>query len=122
MSDWNVPPPPRPPGRPGRPIRGGRIAAGIGIALAAHLATLVLLIVGLLLGNEDLAAGPGLVALLIGQFVVFVAALVVGIVRTVQQDGGVGIGILIGWAVGLLVVPVAGFGLCVWAISGMGSA
>jgi len=121
MTDWNVPPPPPPPRGPSRPIRGRRIAAGIGIALAAHLATLLLLLIGLLFRNGDFAAGPGLIALLVGQALVFVGCLVMGIVLTVRQDGGVGVGLLIGWAVGLLVVPVAGFGLCVWAISGSGS-
>jgi hypothetical protein len=95
--------------------------AGIGIALAAHLATLVLLLIGLLFRDGDFAAGPGLVALLIGQLVVFVGCLVVGIVLIARQDGGIGVGLLIGWAIGLLIAPVAGFGICIWAFSGAGS-
>jgi hypothetical protein len=102
------------------PIRGGRVAAGIGIALAAHLATLLVLVLGLLVDNDDVA-GAGVLTLLVGQFIAFVVCLTVGIVRTVRQDGGVGVGLLIGWAVGLLIVPVAGFGLCVWALSGAGT-
>jgi hypothetical protein len=118
MTDWNVPPPPR---RPSEPIRGRRVAAGIGIALAAHAATLLLLLAGLLFRDEDFAVGPGLIALLVGQLAVFLGCLTVGIVRTVRQDGGVGVGLLIGWAIGLLVAPVAGFGICVWAFSTAGS-
>jgi len=118
MTDWNVPPPPR---RASEPIRGRRVAAGIGIALAAHAATLLLLLGGLLFRDEDFAAGPGLIALLVGQLAVFVGCLTVGIVLTVRQDGGVGVGLLIGWAIGLLVAPVAGFGICVWAFSAAGS-
>ena len=34
--------------------------------------------------------------------------LVVGIVRTVKRDGGLGVGLLIGWAAGL-VISFAGF-------------
>jgi len=117
MTNWTVPPPPRP---PGRPIRARRVWAGIGIALAAHLATLLLLFVGLVVDEPDFAAGPGLVALLIGQLLVFLGCLVVGVVLTARQDGGVGVGLLIGWAVGLLIAPVAGFGICVWAFSGAG--
>jgi hypothetical protein len=114
MTDWNVP---RPPGGQSAPIRGRRIVAGIGIALAAHLATLTLLLGGLLLRDEDFAVGPGLIALLVGQLLVFIGCLTVGIVLIVRQDGGIGVGILIGWAVGVLILPVAGFGLCAWAMS-----
>ncbi|HWG99055.1 MAG TPA: hypothetical protein VNV66_06960 [Pilimelia sp.] len=113
---WDVPPP------PGRPtaVRGGRITAGIGIALGAHLLTISVLLLGLLLQDPDLAGEVGLPVMLIGQAVVFLACLTVGIILTARQDGGVGIGLLIGWAVGVVAAPVVGFGVCVWAISRSG--
>jgi hypothetical protein len=41
-----------------------------------------------------------------------------GIVLLSRRGGyrGLGLGLLIGWAVGVLVVPVVGFGLCIQAI------
>lgn len=115
MTPWNVPPPPRP---PSRPIRAGRVFAGIGVAFAAHAATLLLLRLGPLVQGEDFANGPGLNALLIGQLVVFAGCLSVGVVLTVKRDGGVGVGLLIGWPMGLMIMLVAGCGIWVWAIIG----
>lgn len=114
MTGWNVPPPPRP---ASRPIQGRRVAVGIGIALAAHLLSISVIVLGALLQDDDVL-GVGLGVMLIGQAVVFLTCLTVGIVLTAKQDGGVGVGLLIGWAVGLLVAPVAGFGICVLAMEG----
>jgi hypothetical protein len=51
---------------------------------------------------------------LIGQAVLAIAALTAGIILAVRgRDGGIGAGILIGWAVGLIIGPPLGFGICV---------
>jgi hypothetical protein len=120
----NVPPPP--PGsfevprgigpRPRRQIRGGRVAAGVAIALGGHVLSIVVAVVGVAAGSEELA-WTGLLVMLGAQLLLALACLVVGIVLTVKQDGGIGIGLLIGWGVGLLIAPVAGFGLCIAALN-----
>lgn len=113
---WGVPrqqPPPQ--WRQRRPIRGRRVFAGVGIALAGHLATLVVPAIGVVANIEDVAFA-GLWLGIVGQLVLLAACLAVGITLTVRQDGGIGIGLLIGWAVGLLITPVVGFGLCIAAI------
>lgn len=102
--------------RPRRPIRGGRVAAGVGIALGGHALTVVVPALGFVADNEDLA-GIGLLVMLGAQLLLALACLVVGIVLTVKQDGGIGIGLLIGWGIGLLIAPVVGFGLCVAAFN-----
>jgi hypothetical protein len=119
----SVPPPPGsfevPRGmgpRPRRPIRGGRVAAGVGIALGGHVLSIVVPVVGAAAGSEDLM-WSGLLVMLGAQLLLALACLVLGIVLTVKQDGGIGIGLLIGWGVGLLIVPVVGFGLCVAAFN-----
>jgi hypothetical protein len=116
--DWNVPPPP-PAHQPRSAIRAKRVWAGIGVALAAHLLTLLGVLGGAAMGSID-ALGYGVIAMLIGQVVVFLVCLVLGVVLIVRNEGGFGVGLLIGWAVGLLIVPVAGFGLCVWLFSSPG--
>lgn len=116
QGSWGVPPPMGSPGRQRRPVKGGRIVAGIAIALLGHLLTLVVLTVGVAAANEDVA-WAGLWIGLGGQFLLLVACLAVGITLTVRQDGGIGIGLLIGWAIGLLITPVVGFGLCIAAIN-----
>lgn len=100
--------------RPRRQIRGGRIAAGVGVALGGHALTIVAPVVGVAAGSEELAWN-GLLVMLGAQLLLALVCLVVGIVLTVKQDGGIGIGLLIGWGVGLLIAPVVGFGLCVAA-------
>lgn len=109
-------PPPGPPAR-GR-IRGTRVATGIGIALAAHGLTIAAMVVGVATDNSEYAFGAGLIAMLVGQAVVFLACLIVGVVLIARQESGIGVGLLIGWAVGVLVAPVVGFGLCVWMLNG----
>jgi hypothetical protein len=115
QGSWAVPPDPRRPGAPHRrPVRVGRVFAGLGIAMAAHLLTLVVALVGVAGGNDDVI-WAGLWIGLAGQLLVFLGCLIAGIILTVRQDGGIGIGLLIGWAVGVLIIPVIGFGLCVAA-------
>jgi hypothetical protein len=105
---WTVP---QPPPSGDRPIRGGKIAAGIGLAMLGHLITIgigVLAVIG--------AANASIGWLYLGlgaQVALFVACLTVGIVWIVKRDRGLGIGLLVGWAVGVIVLPVIGFGVCV---------
>jgi hypothetical protein len=122
----SFPPPPPPPGSfevprgmgPGRrrQIRGGRVAAGVGIALAGHALSLVVPVIGAAAQSEELMWN-GLLVMLGAQLLLALVCLVVGIVLTVKQDGGIGIGLLIGWGVGLLIAPVVGFGVCVAAFN-----
>jgi hypothetical protein len=97
---------------------------GITIALVGHLATVAAgTVYGVLLGGDDAGAVfGGLVAGLIGQVVLFVACLVAGIVLNQRGDRSLGNGLIIGWAVGLLVAPVVGFGVCVLALRRAGGA
>lgn len=115
---WTVPPPPPSPGGD-RPIRGSRVTLGIGLALLGHLVTVALAIPSFTSSDEH---GLWLGAALIGQAVLFLVCLVLGIVLTVRGDRGIGIGLLIGWAVGIIVLPVVGFGACVVALRSMGPA
>jgi hypothetical protein len=103
-------------------IRAKRVWAGIGIALLAHVLTILPMVVAAAVDFDDFAAGVGVAVTLIGQVVVFLGCLVVGVVLIAKNDGGVGVGLLIGWAVGLLVVPVVGFGLCLWLYNASGLA
>jgi hypothetical protein len=89
-----------------RSIEGRRVAIGVGIALAAHLLTLAPILGGFV--NTDYGV-TGAFLFLIAQVILFIVMLVLGIVLTVRQDGGIGVGLLIGWAVGLIV----SFGGCI---------
>ncbi|HEU4421225.1 MAG TPA: hypothetical protein VFR67_01650, partial [Pilimelia sp.] len=83
-------PPPLPPGAPPRrQIRGRRVAVGIGIALLAHLLTVAAMLVGIALDSSEMEAGTGFFVLFVGQVVVLVACLTVGIVLAARNDGGV---------------------------------
>jgi hypothetical protein len=102
------PPPVPPPAR--RPIALARVAIGFGIAIGAHLLTLV----PILLGYADSDWGvTGALVFLGLQVLLFPTLLVLGIVGTVRQDGGIGVGLMIGWAIGVLV----SFGGCVALIN-----
>jgi hypothetical protein len=115
-SGWTVPPPPP---RGDRPIRGWRVTGGFAIAFVGHLLTVALAVPTLTgSGNQSM---NWLVAALIAQAALFVACLTVGIVLLVRGDRGLGLGLIIGWAVGLIVLPVIGFGACVVALRSMGS-
>lgn len=132
MQGWTPPPPPPSYQGPGQPaasaIRPGRVFIGVGIALAGHLLTLaVAWILAVLFSsatsNDEVAVGGDravffLVAASIAQVLLMIVALAVGITMAVRKDGGIGIGIVIGWAVGLIVSPVVGFGVCVAILGG----
>jgi hypothetical protein len=110
---------PHPPPAPRERIRGSRVAAGIGVALGAHFLTVGAMVVGIATDNSDFAAGAGLVVLLAGQAVVFLVCIILGIVLTARREPGFGVGLLIGWAIGVIVAPLAGFGICVWAVNNL---
>jgi hypothetical protein len=112
---WTVPPPP--PGQPTARLKAGRVWGGIGIAMAGHVAT-ILIAIGLV--AVDPRTGFGLVLGLVLQVLLFIACLTVGIVLIVRQERGIGLGLLIGWAVGVIVFPVIGFGICLYYFSQLG--
>jgi hypothetical protein len=121
------PPPPEPAGSGKRPIQTRRVWAGIGIALGGHLLTIL---IGWLASLIFSSAGESRETQALNfvfiagaaQVVLAIAALVVGIILAVKgRDGGIGVGIIIGWAVGLIISPVVGFGVCVAIINGSGA-
>jgi hypothetical protein len=105
--DWAVPPPP-PGALPPQPVvRGVRVSIGIVIAVAGHLLTGVVFYVGSAMAGEDWANTTGRWALLWGQVLLAAACLVVGLVLAIRRrDGGIGLGLIIGWAA---CVPVVGY-------------
>jgi len=117
--DWTPPPPPEASGR--RPIRPGLLWIGVGIALGGHLLTIL---IGWLVALNVSGEAPVnfLYVAGIGQVVLAVAALAYGITATVRaRDGGIGVGIIIGWAIGLIISPVVGFGVCISLVDGNGT-
>ena len=126
MQGWNPPPPPPQPGSGGSGIKPGRVFLGVGIVLGVHLLTLVLAwVIALIFASDGVGssvsgdrAGIFLTVALVLQGLLMIAALTVGIIMAVRKDGGIGIGIIIGWAVGIMISPVVGFGVCVAILSG----
>ena len=106
-----MPPPP-----PQRPIRAGAVWAGIGFAVLGHL-LLAGLLAAALWGTRSAFDQEIIGGGLLGQLVLFVAVVTAGTVLIVKGDRGIGIGLFIGWAAGLIVLPLVGFGLCVAMIS-----
>jgi Ca2+/Na+ antiporter len=112
------PPTPPPPPEP-RPIRGSKVGLGIGISIGLHV-----LVIGAGIGfsalavqsSDQLATALGL--MLLGELLVFLAVIIWGVLQIVRGDRGLGVGLLIGWAVGVIVLPVVGFGVCVATLSG----
>jgi hypothetical protein len=43
---------------------------------------------------------------------------VAGTILLARGERGIGLGLFIGWAVGLLVTPVVGFGICMATLNG----
>ena len=90
-----------------RPIRARRVWAGIGLAFLGHVLAL-----GLGIGVVTASSGMGSyfgIAFPLAELLVFVACLVVGIVQLVQGDRGIGVGLLVGWAAGAVILA----GVCV---------
>lgn len=88
---------------------------GIGLAILGHLVIIGAIVLVAYL-SQDLNAS--LTVGLLGELVLFAACIAAGIVWIVRLDRGIGVGLLIGWAVGALVLPVVGFGVCVALVSG----
>jgi hypothetical protein len=100
-----ITPPPEGPDGSARPIRVGRVFIGIGVSVAAYV------IVGCLvplLANR-LFPEPAPVVTIAAPLVLFVAALVVGVIQVVRGDRGIGVGLLIGGAL----IPIILAGVCV---------
>jgi len=88
-------------------IRGGQVAIGIVAAIVGHVLTIVL-------------TYPKLSAVNVAaQGVLFLVCSVGGIVLLSRRGRyrGLGLGLLIGWAFGVITLPVIGFGLCMQALS-----
>jgi hypothetical protein len=101
--DWTTPAPPYVPGSEQlRPIRGLRVGLGIILAVAGHLVT-----IGAAVVADRMVSGPGwLVVWALGQLALLVVAVTAGIVLLVRGDRGVGLGVFLGWAGGLLMTPL----------------
>jgi hypothetical protein len=91
------------------------------MAIAAHL-----LSIGLSLAVLPLAQGSDRLNLLLittfaSQVTVFLGCLCTGVVLLARGDRGIGLGLLVGWAVGVLVLPVVGVGVCVAVLNVLGT-
>jgi hypothetical protein len=87
----------------------GQVLSGVGLALLGHICLTVIPMLGIFAG---LGGGGGLWmwAVLAGQAGLFIACVVSAIVLlTRDRYRGVGLGLLIGWGVGLLLMPVLAF-------------
>lgn len=113
---WTAPPPPVTPGD--RPIRGGRVTLGVALAIAGHLVTIAIVVAGAYADNQNI--GTWVTVALAGQLLVFVLCLVFGILNLARWDRGLGLGLLVGWAAGVIVLPVIGFGVCVVIVNSLG--
>jgi hypothetical protein len=105
--DWVVPPPP-PGALPPQPaVCGVRLSIGIVIAVAGHLLTGIVFYVGSAMAGEDWSDTTGRLVLLWGQVLLAAGCLVVGLVLAIRRrDGGIGLGLIIGWAA---CVPVVAY-------------
>ena len=110
---WTTPPAPD----DGR-LKARRVWGGIGIAMGGHILTILVSIGLATVDSTGWWLGVGLLA----QVALFVACLTVGIVLMSRRERGIGLGLVIGWAVGFIVLPVIGFGICLYVFSQMNSA
>ena len=103
---WTVPTAPvAPPIR--RPVRGRQVLLGGGFAFGGHTLALVVTFIIAFTGSVYDSTWVVVVAM---EVMLFFACLVCGIVWITSRDRGIGIGLLVGWPVGLLVpVVVIGF-------------
>jgi hypothetical protein len=91
------------------------VFGGIGLAFLGQLVAIGVGVIAVVIGvrgSDSDGYTLGFVIEVVLQVVLFVASLVVGIVWIVRKDRGLGVGILIGWAVGTLILPVVGIGVC----------
>jgi hypothetical protein len=101
--DWTVPKPP-PEAMPPRGNRGVRVSIGIAVAAAGHLLTIVVLYTSAAIAGDAWLDGTGRWVLFGGQGLLAAACLVIGLVLAICREGGIGIGLIIGWAAGVPVV------------------
>jgi hypothetical protein len=118
--DWTVPPAPpevhRPPG-----LRGVRISIGIVIAIAGHLVTVIVLYVGAAAAGGDWLDTTGQRVLLWGQVLLGVGCLGTGLVLAIRRrDGGIGLGLIIGWSACVPVVVYEFFAEWLFSRAGRG--
>src|SRR2546421_9136111 len=102
-SEWTVPAPPR--GAIGRPVRAWRLVAGIVLAVVAHLGLTGsgIALIRALLGGGYLE-GDGILTflvLLIVEGALVICCALPGLLMVLFGDRGFGIGLLIGWAIGV---------------------
>ncbi|GAA2603647.1 hypothetical protein GCM10010399_38250 [Dactylosporangium fulvum] len=119
-NNWTVPPPPG----EERPIRGKKVFAGIGLAALGQVAAIGLGVLATFLfamseNSENALLGIYLEILL--QVLLFIACLILGIVWIAQKDRGIGLGLIIGWAVSVLIFPIAGIGVCIAIVNSQGA-
>jgi hypothetical protein len=84
-----------------------QIFAGVGLALLGHV---VMAVVPLIIVYTIEGYGPLVWSGIAGQSALFIGCVVGGIVLLVRdRRRGVGLGLLIGWVVGFLVIPAISF-------------
>jgi hypothetical protein len=110
--EWTAP---LPPGGPDRPIRAWRVAAGTLLALLGHVPTAWLTVaVARMIGGTFLEGGSFWVLLLpLVQVPLMVLCVVPGVLLLRFGDRGFGLGLLAGWAAGVVATVVVGFGVLV---------
>lgn len=100
--------PAEPPARPAS-VRPGRIAAGIGIALAGHLPATGLWLFSyytfVYYASPDSLFMVGCLVILL-QLALFASCAVPGSVLVLRGDRGLGLGLLIGWITGIIALVV----------------
>jgi hypothetical protein len=89
-----------------RPIRTGRVWAGIGLAFLGHILAIC---VGIGISSTGGFGSYYGFAFPLVEFLVFAACLVVGILQLARGDRGIGVGLLVGWAAGAVILG----GVCV---------
>lgn len=106
----------------GRSVAARLVWRGVGLGLAGHALTMLLpllvaLAIGVSPGSGRSSTSDALSVFVLGgivaQLFLFATALVSGVRRIIRRDGGVGAGILIGWAAGIPASLVAGIVICV---------
>ncbi len=107
-------PPPFPP--PARAIRASAVWAGVGLGLLGHL-LLAGVVAAALWGPGDSLDEILLSGSLVGELVLVITVVTAGTLLIVKGHRGLGLGLFIGWAAGLIALPVIGFGVCVYEIS-----
>jgi hypothetical protein len=95
-------------------MRGRWVAAGIAVAFAAHLLTLAIAAAPHWFGARE---AVNLIWLLIGQILLLLAFIGVTIALFMKDQQGWGTGVIIGWAIGLIVIPDIGIAACINALN-----